>query len=76
MRQINEIAYEIQGDWKKPYFGAVPYLQAMYSLGTMDDNFGLDSARSIILYFLSNSNTWRGDTARRVKKELRKMIKT
>lgn len=74
MRLIHEIAEEIQSDWKKPYFGAVPYLQALHSLTTIDDMYGLDSAKSIIIYFLANANTWRGETARRVKKDLKKMI--
>ncbi len=27
-RTISAIAHEIRNDWKKPYFGAVPYLRA------------------------------------------------
>lgn len=75
MRLIYQIATEIRSDWKKPYFGAVPYLEAMYSLETVHDNFYNDSAKSVILYFLSNANTWRGDTAKRVKAELKAMLK-
>ncbi len=74
MRLIHEIAHEIASDWRKPYFGAVPYLQAMHRLETLDDQYGLDDARSIVLYFLSNANTWRGPTARRVKSELKYML--
>lgn len=29
--------------------------------------------RSIVLYFLSNATTWRGDDARRIKAELKKL---
>lgn len=74
-RRINEIAQEIQSSWKKVYFGAVPYLQAMHSLDRVSDTYGMDSAKSIVLYFLSNASAWRGDDARRIKKELNKMIK-
>jgi hypothetical protein len=70
-RPLSEIAREIAQDWRKPYFGAVPYLRAMGSLDRITDDYGLDSGRSIVLYFLSNANTWRGETARRVKKELK-----
>ena len=70
-RPLYEIAREIRQDWKKPYFGAVPYLAAMGSLDTIDDRFDHDSARSVVLYFLSNAAAWRGDTARRVKAELK-----
>lgn len=74
-RPLNQIAQEIAQDWKKPYFGAVPYLQAMYSLNSISDTYGYDDARSIVMYFLANANTWRGETARRIKKELNALIK-
>ena len=28
-RPLSEVAKEIKQDWQKPYFGAVPYIQAM-----------------------------------------------
>lgn len=73
-RPINVIAAEIRADWTRPYFGAVPYLEAMRTLKTLNDAYGLDSAQSILLYFLSNASTWRGETARRVKAEIRSML--
>ena len=75
MRPLHEIAREIARDWKKPYFGAVPYLQAMMQLDSITDMYGYDDARSVVLYFLSNATTWRGDVARRIKKELNDMLK-
>jgi len=75
MRPIYEIALEISRDWKKPYFGAVPYLDAMRSLNSVTDNYIYDSGKSIVLYFLSNASTWRGETAKRVKAELKAMVK-
>ena len=74
-RKLYEIAAEIRKDWKKVYFGAVPYLQAMAELSNIGDSYGYDTARSIILYFLSNANSWRGEVAKRVKKELKEMVK-
>ena len=73
-RPISEIALEISNEWKKPYFGAVPYLEAMRSLTSIDDKYGYDSADSIVLYFLSNASSWRGDAARRIKAELKAML--
>lgn len=70
-RPIHEIAREIRADWKKPYFGAVPYLEAMASLDSIDGNYYADSADSVVLYFLANANTWRGETAKRIKAELK-----
>jgi hypothetical protein len=72
-RPLYEIAREIRTDWAKPYFGAVPYLEAMASLRGIDDSFGYDSADSIVRYFLSNASTWRGPKAREIKAELKKM---
>jgi len=69
---ISAIAYCIRRNWKNVYFGAVPYLDAMCQMGTINDDYGLDSGVSIVLYFLSNANTWRGEVAREVKKELKK----
>lgn len=74
-RPLWRIAGEIRYDWLKVYFGAVPYIEAMAELNAVDDYYGADSARSIIRYFLGNAKTWRGDTARRVKAELKDMIK-
>ena len=74
-RPLYEIAAEIRRDWKKVYFGAVPYLDAMQTLNSINDNYIMDSGKSIVLYFLCNASTWRGDTARRVKAELKAMSK-
>ena len=73
MRKIYEISSEIRKDWKKPYFGAVPYLDAMDSLSSIKEDYYQDTAESIVLYFLANANTWRGEVARRVKQELKEM---
>ncbi len=75
-RPIYEIAKEIRKDWgEKIYFGARPYLFAMMHLSSIDDEYVLDDARSIINYFLANASSWRGETARRIKKELNAMVK-
>ena len=74
-RTLSAIAREITRDWKNPYFGAQPYLGAMRGMGDMADNYFEDDARSIVLYFLSNATGWRGEVAKRVKKELRGMLK-
>ena len=73
-RPLSVIAQEIRQDWRKVYFGAVPYLQAMATMDSPKDPYGADSGQSIVLYFLSNASTWRGEVARRVKKELKGMV--
>ena len=72
---LSAIAWVIRRDWKKVYFGAVPYLDAMGDLCNINDRYGYDSGVSIVLYFLANANTWRGPIAREIKKELNKRCK-
>lgn len=75
-RTIRVIAMEIRNDWgAKLSPHAKPYLDAMASLSKITDNYYEDSGVSIVSYFLANAGTWRGETARRVKKELNAMIK-
>jgi hypothetical protein len=74
-RPLFEIAKEIRKDWQKVYFGAVPYLQAMESLNSIDDNYIMDSGKEIVNRFLGNASTWRGETAKRIKAELKAMAK-
>lgn len=75
MRTLRDIAYDIQSDWKAPYFGAVPYLSAMLSLESIEQRYGDDSGRSVVSYFLANASAYRGDKARQYKAELKSMIK-
>lgn len=74
-RSLNTIAREIKSNWAKPYFGAVPYLDAMHHIETVHDKYYYDDARSVVLYFLANAGTWKGDVARRIKAELKTMLK-
>ena len=75
IRTLSEIAQEIKKDWKPVNYAARPYLWAMGSFSTIDDSFGLDSARSVVLYFLSNASSWRVEVAKRVKLELKAHLK-
>jgi hypothetical protein len=74
-RSLATIAQDIAANWPKVYFGAAPYLAAMRQLDTLAGNYGSDDARGIVLYFLSNATSWRGEHARRIKAELNRMLK-
>lgn len=74
MRKLYEIAREIRHDWKKPYFGAVPYIAAMESIGDVSERYIAEDGYNVVAYFLANAGTWRGDVARRVKTELKNML--
>jgi hypothetical protein len=76
---ISDIAGMIHQDYiqqrKKLPFSAIPYVDAMLSLNSLSDSYGADSGEMIVAYALGNLQTWRGDIARAVKKELNKRLK-
>ena len=79
-RSLSVIAQEIRATWRNKNGSAVnyaakPYLDAMASLDSVNDMYGCDTAKSIVLYFLSNASSYRGETAKRIKAELKSLIK-
>ena len=80
-RPIYEIAREVTadihvGNWSLNAANyALPYLAAMKDLDKVTDDYMQDSGKSVVLYFLSNASTWRGETARRIKAELKDLAK-
>jgi len=68
-KTVYQIALEIKKNWNKPYFGAVPYLDAM-----LRSDYGFDSEKTIVLYFLSNASTYRGEIAKEHKKQLKEIV--
>lgn len=73
-RPLWQIAQDIRSTWTNPYFGAVPYIDAMSALESIDDDYYCDTADSVVMYFLSNARNWRGDDAKRIKAELKGML--
>jgi len=71
---LRQLAVEIIRNWKNIYFGARPYIAAMMELNSVDDMYGVEDGRTIVMYFLSNASTWRGPEARAIKAELKKRI--
>lgn len=80
-RPLYEIAADIWadiqvGNWSASASAyAKPYISAMTDLDQVTDKYLHDSGQSIVLYFLSNAATWRGPTARRIKAELKGIVK-
>lgn len=72
---IRSLAHLVELDWTPVNFGARPYLDAMHTLDSIDQHYGADSAKTIVLYFLSNAKTWRGETAKAVKAELKRRVR-
>ncbi len=61
----------IAADWSGMAMTARPYFQAMGRMQNLSDTYGTESGKSIVLYFLSNAQSWRGEVARNVKGELK-----
>jgi hypothetical protein len=74
-RPLSAIARDIGQHWHNVSPYAAPYLEAMRSLGSIESNYFQDSAESIVLYFLSNASAFRGPEARRIKAELKGIVK-
>jgi hypothetical protein len=75
VRPLFEIASEIRKDWAKVNFAAKPYLDAMAQLTYITDDYYFDSGKTIVLYFLGNASTWKGEKAKAIKAELKGMTK-
>jgi len=76
MRELHVIAQEIRKEWKKVHYTADPYVSAMSMLSGMNDRYISEDADSIVLRFLSNAGSFRGEAARRIKAELKEMLAT
>ena len=76
---LNEISNLIFEDFreqgKKIPVPLSPYLDAMSTLRSVKDNYGMDSGRSVVAYALSNMGTYKGATARAIKARLKELIK-
>lgn len=75
IRPIREIARDIRADWSKigkgVNYAAKPYLDAMGSLDKISDNYYCDDAKGVVLYFLANAGSYRGEKAKALKAELK-----
>lgn len=79
-RPLSEIAAEIVRVWVKKdgtpnvYYAAAPYVEAMFALDKITEDYFADSARSVVRYFLANAATFRGEDAKRIKAELKAQL--
>lgn len=84
-RTFRAIAAEVLNLWKTKYGKdlpwslkcALPYLQAMLECNTTDKDaqYYAETVESVVIYFLANITNWRGDDAKRIKAELKEMLK-
>ena len=74
-KPIWHIARLIRKNWAKPKYSAVPYINAMLQIESVDGMFGADTSRDVVTRFLINASGWRGEAAREIKAELKRRIK-
>ena len=72
---VSEIAHAIAKDWQNVSPYAKDYLNAMKEIRSVNDNYYADSAHSVILYFLANAGSYRGENARTYKALLKALLK-
>lgn len=72
---LSEIAYAIEKNWGKVSPYAKPYLDAMKQLSSINDSYYADSGASMVMYFLANASSYRGETAKAHKELLKKLLK-
>ena len=72
---VSEIAHAIAKDWQNVSPYAKDYLNAMKEITDIEGAYYADSAKSVVLYFLANASTYRGENARSYKALLKAMVK-
>lgn len=78
LRPLHEIAKDILADPElkgntKSF--AQPYLEAMLTMNTTDDDYYADSGTMVVSYCLGNLGHYRGEKARAFKVELKEHLK-
>jgi len=69
------IVRDLRAQGKQVPAAAKPYLDAMRTMGSINENYGMDSGASIVGYLLSNLSQYKGETARLIKAELKSRLK-
>lgn len=61
--------------WRQKFCYAVPYLEALGNLDSVNENYGWDNGRTLVNYLLANLNTYKGEKAKEFKSLLKEMVK-
>lgn len=77
---LNRLAAEILVEWRATpssagyRIHALPYVEAMLSMRTCEDMYGLEYGDMIVAYALDNLSQWRGYKARQIKIQLKQHL--
>lgn len=69
------IERDLKAQGKQVPVAAKPYLDAMRTMGSINEDYGFDTGRSVVAYLLGNLRGYKGETARAVKAELNRRLK-
>jgi hypothetical protein len=74
---LSDIADIVDNECKTKswYAYAKPYVHAMATLETANENYYEDSGVSVCLYALANLSVWRGENARLIKAQINRHIR-
>lgn len=72
---VSEIAHAIAKDWNNVSPYALDYLNAMKEITDIEGSYYADTAKSVVMYFLANASSYRGENARAYKALLKEMVK-
>ncbi len=74
-KSLSQYANEILSDWPNPPEHVRERLIALQSVDQITGYYDLDTVKSIVLYVLAGMGGWRGETAKKIKKELNDICK-
>ena len=74
-RSLKAIAAEIRADWRPVSEYAEDQLQGLEACESLSSRWVMETGADAANGFLINAHHWRGPVARRVKAELRAMLK-
>jgi len=74
-RSLKVIGTEIRADWRRVSEYAEEQLQGIEACENLSSRWLTGTGTDAVLGFLSNAHHWRGETARRIKSELRAMLR-
>lgn len=79
-RKLHEIGADIMTcfEKKQPSESVIlhsrPYLVAISQMEYVEDMYGMEYGDMVVCYLLNNIRNWRGEDAKRIKKELNAMV--
>jgi len=77
IRSLKEIAKDIKKHWQTPNHFASYWITMLETVDKLSDKvtYSLNTGKDCATKFLIHAQNWRGEEARRIKNELKQMLK-